>query len=115
MSGGGEGIHGTRSGGWQGRHCRPMTKGVVLESLLVRSATGENPKMPVTAVDGPATDCVCGVASRHGLSAPPLGRITSAAGLRRLLILLVPDVVEPIQLPRLNCCTGRSSMSLYEQ
>ena len=40
-------------------------------------------------------------------------RISPVAGFRRLWVLLVPGVVEElIQLPRLNCCAGRSSSAL---
>ena len=36
-------------------HCRLMTKGVVLEGLLVRCAAGGDPKMLVTSTGAPAT------------------------------------------------------------
>jgi len=86
---------------------------------LVRCVEADDPKTPISVVDGPATGGVRGAVSRdlwHGLAVPlpPLRRISSATGLRRLWVdLLVPGiVVELIQHPRLNCCAGRSSSAL---
>jgi len=79
---------------------------------LLRCVAADDPKTPISVVGEPATSDVWGVASRVPcLAVPPLRRISSAAGLRRLWVdLLVPVVVvEPIQLPSLNCCTGRYS------
>ena len=86
---------------------------------LVRCVEADDPKTPISVVDGPVTGGVRGAVSRdpwHGLAVPlpPLRRISTATGLRRLWVdLLVPVVVvEPLQLPRLNCCAGRSSSAL---
>jgi len=61
---------------------------------LVRCVEADDPKTPISVVDGPATGGVRGAVSRdpwHGLAVPlpPLRRISSATGLRRLWVDLL--------------------------
>jgi len=77
---------------------------------LVRCVEADDPRTPISVVDGPVTGGVRGAVSRdpwHGyLRCDGSARLQACVASE--LIWWFMAVVDPIQLPRLNCCAGKS-------